>query len=149
MDRFATRRKLEAYIQLHPEEKISQTALAKELGVSHQRIQQMNARSPISILRVKEDILCSQCGALIKTNGFRDCSGNRTIVCSLCHQKKRDAYSTNIQKTLICGVCKNSFTISLLEYNQRKKKKQLEDFYCSHQCWGKYVGTHYGRGKPK
>jgi len=144
-----TKQKLEAYIQLHPEARMTQSSLAKELGVSHQRVQQIHLLSPIPILRAKEELFCSVCGKSMNRKGFLDCVGNTRIVCSLCLKEKRDSYSANIQKTLICGVCKNSFVITLLEYNHRKKKKQLEDYYCSRRCWGKYVGTHYGRGKPK
>lgn len=133
--------KIKEYIDNNDtEEKVSQTELAKIIGVSRQRVAQLVETNDLGyVVKTRDDNRrkCVVCGNIMDRNKFgRYCSDE----CKLILRKR------NYYVTLKCATCGNEFSVRKSEYKARLRNKQTEDFFCTKQCQGVSVGKKYGFG---
>jgi len=139
--RETTRLRLGAYAQEHPEI-VKMTELAAIMGITYQRVQQINASEHFINLRQRGDLFCRDCHCLVGQGLFQT-----ETRCEDCHGKYIQQLKDKNKITVTCSICGKSFILLLSDYRSRLKSKirEGEDLYCSRRCWGKYVGKHYGR----
>jgi len=46
--------------------------------------------------------------------------------------------------TLRCEQCGKEFTLRQSEYNARLRRRKIQGFFCSRQCYGQYIAVRYG-----
>ena len=115
--------------------RLIQFEVAKELGVSKQRISQIvNKLDLHRFFRPKEWSIksCVVCGIENKTSS-RYCEECRLLI----------RKSKNVE--LICAKCEKVFLRSK-RFVDRDRKQGKDKFYCNNKCWGSVVGKKFGFG---
>lgn len=101
------------------------TQIAKEIGISRERVRQLLVKAGLPTSREE---VCSIC--------------NRpTLQGSLCHRHKNPPRRKAATITIICHTCKKERT--MLASDVRRSRK-VPFFFCSKKCYGIWWGSTYG-----
>jgi len=124
----------------------SYAEIARDAGVSHQRIQQILSPSPVirKYILKKYHNRCAKCGVLLLRLGhihhkemiedFQNIE-NLELLCNSCHTKTHNPASV---LPIPCSYCGKPFYASDLKARIRKNSSGL--FFCSKFCQGKWLG---------
>jgi uncharacterized protein YlaI len=86
---------------------------------------------------------CIVCDKSFTVRNRRRSKGRPSEFCSQgCHHK---AHYT----TVICLICGKQFDIANHDYKKRMARREIDGFFCSRHCHGKWWGKMYGNGRPK
>ena len=105
------------------------TEIARELGISRERVRQLLKREGLPTSRKG---LCSVCG-------------NPTRRGTECHRHRKHPHT--LQRVIIeCHICGGTREMYLYDY---KRPRKLPFFFCSKHCYGKWLAANYGFGSGK
>lgn len=105
-----------------------------KLGVSRERVRQLLNRAELPTMHYKVTNRCSKCGVEVPKS-------NRSGLCKECKEESH-------RVPLICDQCGELFYRG--QHQVISQSQPHTGYYCSRQCYGKYFGIHYGRGRqPK
>lgn len=147
---------------------LSYTKIAEIEAITRQRVQQL-VKPPVNIInliRERAACLCETCHAatgshLHHKSWVKDTYNNPEnllLLCRECHQHLH-AYShhcivcdtiTSVAKRFCSTTCKKSYYTTSYRCEQcgilfTVPRSERPRRYCSKQCFGKWLGTHYGR----
>lgn len=103
-----------------------------KFGVSKERVRQVlsEANAPTKSIRIKNQYHCLNCGKLIQTQGKKFCS-----------HECQHLYS---QIPIKCSECGEIFHISKSQLFARETRRKVEGYWCSKQCFGKWLSRNHG-----
>ena len=112
---------------------LSQAEIAKLLGTSRQRVNQIiTSHIELKSLLRKKGYYCQGCG-------IRFLSKSKTGFCKECKPKSNSNANTIM---IICHTCKTPF---YRKSHQMRSKSNI--FFCSRKCKGKWLGKNYGKNR--
>jgi len=105
--------------------------IARMVGVSRQWVSQVLKSEGLPTRPRREPQRCARCGKPLS------CKGS-TGLCRACYASTR----RNPMVKLVCAVCGKEF------YRPASRLREMKTggYYCSHACWGKFVGRNFGFG---
>ena len=111
-------------------------SIGREVGVSRERVRQVLSKEGIKTS--KDDPTCADCGVILRPSVIKPYTDPKT--------NKR--YCKSCRNTMVFGIYQ-CHTCGK-EVKRRKKQirnRQQKHVFCNKTCLGKYIGTHYARGR--
>ena len=110
--------------------------IGREVGVSRERVRQVLSKEGIKTS--KDNPTCADCGVILRPSVIKPYTDPKT--------NKR-----------YCKSCRNNMVYGIYECHTcgkevKRRKKQIrkskqKHVFCDKTCLGKYLGTHYSRGR--
>ena len=118
-------------------------AIGDKVGVSRERVRQILKSAGEHTKAWRPKRLCANCGKKL-IHRYHPANDRKERFCS------KECYSQYHHITLECELCHKFFrrVISeILHYDDASHR--YNHTFCSRQCFGRWLGLHYGRGRPK
>ena len=107
----------------------SQTKIAEEVGKTRQWVSHVLNQEGLIF---KKERPCLNCG--------KDRGHNKLFCCRQC-------FADYHRVELTCEVCGGKFNRTISEVLHYDEHHQRDHIYCSRECFGKWLGENYGKGR--